>query len=148
MRGATERMRILAVDPGEKRIGLAVSDPTGVVARALTTLQHVTRAEDASRIAAIARAEGAERILVGIALDAEGLVGPQARRAQRLAEAIRAETDLPVELWDESHTTLDAQAAMAASGRRPRRGARRDRIDAVAAAILLQGYLDAHPDQE
>lgn len=135
-------MKLLAVDPGEKRIGLALSDPTGLVARPLRTLTHVSRAEDAARILAIADEEGAGKILVGLALEADGQVGPQARQAQRLAETLRASTSRPVELWDESLTTRDAQAAVRAGGKRHRRVAR-DQVDAVAATVLLQGYLDA-----
>jgi putative Holliday junction resolvase len=125
--------RILAVDPGEARIGLAVSDPAGVIARPLRILRHTSRADDASRIVGCAREEGAERIVVGLALDQEGNVGPQARHALRLVEALRAASEIPVETWDESGSTLAAG---------PRRG---EPDDARAAAVILQDYLDAHP---
>jgi putative Holliday junction resolvase len=141
-----DNMRILGVDPGEKKIGLALSDPTGLVARPLTTLDHQSRDEDAVRIAALATGHQAEMILIGHALDASGQPGPQARRAERLADAIRQHTHLPVNLHDESYSTQAAQAAMVASGKKRR--ARREQVHAVAAAALLQSYLDAHPGRD
>jgi putative Holliday junction resolvase len=127
--------RILAVDPGEARIGLAVSDPTGTVARPLRVLRHTSRAEDAARIIAQARNEGAEKIIVGLALDHEGNVGPQARRALRLVEALRSSSPIPLETWDESGSTLAGRRSTGPS----------DPDDARAAAAILQDYLDAHP---
>jgi putative Holliday junction resolvase len=131
-------MRILAIDPGEKHIGLALSDPTGLVARPLSTLAHETRDKDAARIAALAAEHQAEMILVGLALDAEDHIGPQARKGERLAAAIRSVTPLPVIVHDESHTTTKAELALRARGKR-----RREQIHAAAAAALLQSYLDA-----
>ena len=139
-------MRILGVDPGEKKIGLALSDPTGLVARPLTTLMHTSRDDDAAHIAALAAEHQAEMILIGHALDAAGEPGPQARRAERLAEAIRQHTALPVDLHDESYSTQAADQAMRASGKNRR--ARREQVHAVAAAALLQSYLDGHPARD
>lgn len=132
-------MKVLAVDPGEKRIGLAISDPTGTLARPLRVLKHQAREADARQIAAVAVAEDARMIVVGQPLDADGLVGPQARKSQRLAEAISLETDLPVQLWDESGTTqaaIQSRIALGAS-RKKRRG----HLDDLAASILLQDFL-------
>lgn len=136
-------MRILSIDPGEKKIGLAISDPEGLFARPLTDLTHLSRPKDAARIVALAVENNAEVILLGLALDSEGRAGPQARRAERLAEAIRQLTALPVNLYDESYSTQMAQAALIAAGKKPR--ARRAQIHAASAAALLQSYLDAHP---
>ena len=134
-------MRILAVDPGDRRIGLAISDPTESVARALIVIEHTSRALDAAVIADLARQHEAGRILVGVAgLSADP--GPQARKCARLADAIRQQTDLPVELWDESFTTLDAAAARRSAGGSGRRA--RSDLDAAAAAALLQSYLDVN----
>jgi putative Holliday junction resolvase len=146
-------MRILAVDPGEKKIGLALSDPEGILARPLLTLTHTARASDAERIAALAAEHRAEKILVGLALDSSDLVGPQARRAQRLADAIRQHTQLPVELYDETGSTQIAEATLRSTGktRGTQRGSglsRRAQIHAVAAAALLQNYLDEHPRRD
>jgi putative Holliday junction resolvase len=135
-------MRILAVDPGEKRIGLALSDPTGTIANPLVVLKHVSRKLDAAAIAQIARENSAGQIIVGQALDEEGQPTPQGRRAARLAAAIREQSDLPVILWDESGSTQAARSALIALGvpRRKRRG----HLDDLAATYILQSYLDAH----
>ena len=137
--------RILAVDPGEKRIGLALSDPTGVIASPLSVLQHISRKADAASIARLAEENGAVRIIVGEALDDEGQPTPQARHAVLLTEAIREQTCLPVELWDESGSTQAARASRIAMGvsRRKRSG----HLDEIAAAVILQSYLDALLDQ-
>lgn len=134
-------MRVLAVDPGEKRIGIAISDPSGTVARPLAVIRHVSRQQDAAAIAALAADHEAGRIVVGQAMGEDDQVTFEGRRAARLAAAIRLHTQLPVELWDESLTTSDARAARAAMGRSPRR--RGDHLDDLAAAILLQSYLEA-----
>src|SRR3972149_9749919 len=97
-------MRILGVDPGEKKIGLALSDPTGLTARPLPTFAHTSRDDDAARIAALAAEHQAEMILIGHALDASGEPGPQARRAERLAEGIRRPTAPPGALPAESYS--------------------------------------------
>jgi putative Holliday junction resolvase len=134
-------MRILAVDPGEKRLGLAISDPTGVIANPLTVIQHTSRALDAGHIAQLANEHQAGQIVVGQALDEDGLPSPQGRRAVRLAEAIRQQTDLPVLLWDESGSTQAARGARRMMGvsRRKRTG----HLDEIAATVILQTYLDA-----
>src|SRR5258707_9325494 len=135
-------MRALGVDPGEKHIGLAVSDDTGLVARPLATLRHISRAEDAARIVAAAMAQGAGLIAIGYALDSEGQPGPQARHAEKLAEALRALTPLRVVLDDESFSSQEATEGLRAAGKKRR--ARREQIHAAAAATLLQSYLDEH----
>lgn len=136
-------MRILAVDHGAKRIGLAISDPTGTIANPLTVIAHVARAVDAAQVADLARVHEAGRIVVGVALGDDGQPNPSGRSAARFAEALRAQTDLPVELWDEAFSTNTARAARIAMGvpRRKRAG----HLDDLAATVILQSYLDAHP---
>ncbi len=133
--------RILAVDPGEKRLGIAVSDPTGMIAGPLRVLQHVARATDAAAIARLAEEQGAVQIVVGWALDDEGQPTPQARHAERLVEALRAVTALPVILWDESGSTRAARSARLDMGvsRRKRSG----HLDEIAATVILQSYLES-----
>jgi putative Holliday junction resolvase len=138
-------VRILAVDPGKRYLGLAISDPSGTVARPLATLSHQSRVRDAERIAAAAEAEAAELIVIGYALNSEGEPGPQARHAERLAAAVKALTGRPVRLHDESFSSLAADEAMRTAGRR--RKARRAEIHAVAAAAILQSFLDANQSQ-
>ncbi len=135
-------MRILAVDPGEKHIGVAISDPSALLARPLATLRHTSRAKDAAHIAALADENEAGMILVGYPLDSDGRPGPQARHAENVAEAIRALTPLPVELVDESFSSQEAAAALRSAGKNRR--ARSEQIHAAAAAAILQGYLDGH----
>lgn len=134
--------RILAVDPGDKRIGLAVSDPTATIASPYKVISHVARSLDAAQIAAEAAELGAVRIVVGQAMDSDGSPSPEGRKAARLAEAIAGQTSLPVECWDESFSTATARQARIEMGvsRRKRSG----HMDDLAAAVILQGYLEAH----
>jgi putative Holliday junction resolvase len=134
--------RVLAVDPGEKRIGIAISDLSGAIANPLTVIRHVSRQVDAAAIVQLAMEHEAVKIVIGQPLDAEGLPGPQARRAARLAEAVSSITNLPVVLWDESGSTQEVRAAHIAMGvSRRRRGGH---LDKLAAVYILQTYLDAH----
>jgi putative Holliday junction resolvase len=123
-------------------IGVAICDAAGIVARPLTTFRHTARAQDAAQIVALAQTHEAEGILIGLALDAEGNPGPQARHTQRLADAIREQTTLPILTHDESHSTQTAQTILITLGKKRRD--RREQVHAVAAAAILQSYLDAH----
>lgn len=127
--------RILAVDPGDARIGLAISDPTRTIARPLDVLEHQSRHLDAERILAICTQQGVSLILVGVPYDQDGQVGPQARKSLRLVEELRRQGDLPVETWDEGGST---QAAASLGGKGP--------LDALAAASFLQEYLHVKQD--
>ncbi len=122
--------RILAVDPGEARIGLAVSDPTRTIARPLMVIKHQSRRLNAEHIINIAIEQGASLILVGVPYDQEGNIGPQARKSLRLVEELQRTGSLPVQIWDESGSTL----AAANLGQ--------DNLDALAAASFLQEYLN------
>lgn len=135
-------MRILAIDPGEINIGVALSDATGTLARPLQLLKHKSRSEDAKAIALLAARLQADLIIIGQALDVDGQPTFSGRKARRLAGATRTETDIPVELWDESNSTQDSRAARIAQGvgRRKRSG----HLDASAAAIILQSYINDH----
>jgi putative Holliday junction resolvase len=133
-------MRILAVDPGDLRIGLALSDATATLASPLIILDHINREENARRIADLAAQHGAERIIVGQAFGEDGKPNLSGRKARRLAGALRDATSLPVELWEESDSTQTALAARRALGMPG------DNIDAEAAAVILQDYLDNHDD--
>jgi putative Holliday junction resolvase len=132
-------MRVLAVDPGEKRIGLAVSDPTGTISRPLRVLKHQSRGKDAATISAAAEELEACLIVVGQALDSDGRVGYRARKSIRLANSIRENTEIPVRMWDESGTTQAAIQSRIAMG--TSRKKRQGHLDDVAASILLQDFL-------
>jgi putative Holliday junction resolvase len=134
-------MRILAVDPGEKRIGIAISDPTGTIASPLTVIKHVSRPVDAATIAELASQYQVGLIVLGNSLDEEGLPTPHSRLAERLAEAIRQQCDIPLAMWDESFSTQTARQARIDMG--VRRGKRSGHLDELAATVILQSYLDA-----
>jgi putative holliday junction resolvase len=134
-------MRILAVDPGEKRIGLAVSDETGMIANPLRVILHTNRKNDAEAILNIYREQNAALVVIGQALDDEGGVTSSGRHAQRLAEEISSQQPVPIVFWDESFSTN--QAVEARRSMNVRRSKRKGHIDDLAAAIILQSYLDS-----
>jgi len=139
-------MRILAVDPGDKRLGIAVSDPTGTIANPLTVLKHQSRLVDAAAIASIASEQDAGLIIVGATYELDGELTPQGRKANRLAEAIRTQTDLPVMLWDEAGSTQAARSARIQMG--VKRSKRSGHLDELAAVVILQSYLESNdPDR-
>ncbi|RME07105.1 MAG: Holliday junction resolvase RuvX [Anaerolineae bacterium] len=133
--------RILAVDPGEVNLGIAISDPTATIASPLTVLQHTSRQADAQAILELARQHEVERIIVGQSLDEKGNPTFQGRRAARLAAALRALGEFPVELWDESFSTRAALQARRQMG--VKRAKRRGHLDDLAATVILQSYLNA-----
>jgi putative Holliday junction resolvase len=137
--------RFLAVDPGDKRIGLAISDPTGTIASPLSIILHEAREKDAARIIGIAKEHQASGIVVGIALDSNGDPGPRARKATRLAEVIRQLTEIQVILWDESGTTQQAKSAYVKMNIPKKK--RSGHLDDIAATVLLQSYLDHLSDE-
>jgi putative holliday junction resolvase len=134
-------MKILGIDHGEQRIGLAISDETGSVARPLNIVKHVSRAVDAAQVAAIALENKAELVVVGQSFDEEGRANAAGRRAERFAEALKTQTSLPIVLWDESMSTVDARDLYIEMG--ASRKKRSGHLDDAAATIILQSYLDA-----
>ena len=139
-------MRILAVDHGEKRIGLAISDATATIASPLKVIVHVSRAIDAAQVADLAAQNDVVLIVVGQSFDEKGNPNPAGRRAGRFADELKNQTDLTIELWDESFSTQDARAARIELGvsRKKRAGHQ----DAFAAVVILQSYLESirNPD--
>lgn len=135
-------MRILSIDPGEKRIGLALSDPTGTIASPLMVLNHTSRRENAATIVDLAFQYQVGLVVVGHSLDDDGSSTPQSRRAARLADAIRQQCDLPIKMWDESFSTHAARQARIEMG--TSRLKRRGHLDDYAAVVILQSYLDAN----
>jgi putative Holliday junction resolvase len=133
-------VRILAIDPGSKRVGLALSDPTATIAQALATVPAEPSASLAERISQIAKTSEAARIIVGLPRRLDGSRGPEANAAQALADAIRKESGLPVEMVDERLTTVAAERSLIAAG--VRRDKRRLSVDRVAATLMLQAHLD------
>lgn len=133
--------RILALDLGTRRIGVALSDPTASVAVPLETIAHRERRKDLAQVAALARNHGVGRIVVGWPRNMDGTSGPAAKRAEAFAETLRRIVGVPVDLWDERLSTVAAERTLRdASVKRNRRRAVRDQ---VAAALILQAYLTA-----
>jgi len=132
-------VRILAVDWGERRIGLAVSDPTGAIATALPTLTVGGRDEAVGRVAAVARETEAERIVVGLPLRMSGERGEAALAAERFAEALKRRTEIPVHTYDERLTSALSQRRLHEQG--VRTGHAKGMVDAGAAVALLESYL-------
>ena len=132
------RGRILAIDPGERRIGVAAADLVLRVAIPLTTIEGGPDAVEA--VARLVEEEGARALVVGLPLSLSGALGPQAQRVQALAGALAQRLAVPVLTWDERLTSTEARRRLSAGG--GRRRSRRD-VDALAAAIILQAYLDS-----
>lgn len=135
--------RLLALDVGERRIGVAVSDPSGTVARPLTAVTRASRQADFAAIAQLVAEYEVERLIVGLPLSLNGSEGPQARQTRRYAERLAEALTVPVELCDERYSTVTAEEILWGKGRRSRRQRARGEVDATAAAVLLQAYLDA-----
>lgn len=134
-------MRILAVDHGEKRIGLALSDPTATLASPLKVIQHVGRLVDAAQVADAAAQNEVGLIVIGQSFDEEGRPNLAGRRAARFAEALQTQTQIPVLLWDESFSTQDARATRIEMGvSRKKRGGH---LDDLAAVMILRSYLES-----
>lgn len=133
-------MRIMSLDLGEKRIGVALSDPEGLIAQTLTVIHHVSRNKDIQIISGLLAEHEVEKIVVGLPRRLDGTLGPEAKKAEEMARELERRLHVPTILWDERLTTVAAQKAMIEAG--VRREKRREKIDAVAAALLLQNYLD------
>lgn len=132
--------RTLALDVGERRIGVAVSDPAGIIAQPLLVIERTGGPADLSRIAAIVREQGVGRLVVGYPLTMAGERGTQAQRMDRFIARLRGVLSVGVVAADERLTTAAAERSLLEGD--VRRGRRRQVRDAVAAALLLQGYLD------
>lgn len=139
-------MRILGLDVGERRIGVAISDPTGTVVRPLPTLIRGSREEDIAAITAVVEEYDVELIVVGQPLSLDGTEGFQARRIARYALVLTEHLDVPIVSWDERFTTVVAEEILSRNRgkKKRRRGRDKGQIDAVAAAVILQSYLDSH----
>lgn len=143
---ARRAMRVLALDLGSKRIGVALSDLTGTVASPLTVIQRSKsqgRAgwrHDHEQIAKLVRDEEADLVVVGLPISLSGQEGPAAKAARAEAAALATLIDVPIETYDERLSTVTAQRALTEAGVRGRSG--RQVIDKVAAAVFLQAFLD------
>ena len=137
--------RLLALDVGEKRVGVAVCDETQTLARPLLTLRRASKKEDFARLNTICREQQIEKIIVGLPKTLRNEEGPQARRVRRYADELQAALNLPIDFWDERFSSVDAEERLAAASRKARV---KGEIDSAAAAIILQEYLDALTDNQ
>jgi putative Holliday junction resolvase len=138
-------MRILALDVGERYIGVAISDPTALIARPLLTLEHTSDENDFAAIADLVAEHGAELVVVGRPLSLDGTEGPQARRVARYTEGLAEHVSVPVVAWDERFSTARADEILRQTRKEKakRRARSNGEIDAIAAAVILQDYLDS-----
>ena len=135
-------MRVLGVDLGERRIGLALSDPTATVAQPLSVIDmQRERRQPVEAVADAALAHGVAGIVIGLPRHMDGREGEGAQKARAMAEELRERLGVDVAMWDERLTTVAAHQALRAMGVSGR--GRKDKVDKTAAALILQGYLDA-----
>ncbi len=132
-------MRVLAIDYGDRRIGLAVSDPTGLICGEAWTMEEWDMERASLRISQAARERGAERLILGLPKNMDGSEGPRAEKSRALRELLLRDSGLPVLLWDERRSSIEAHAILHANGKREKN--HRKSVDAVAASLILEGYL-------
>ena len=132
-------MRIMAIDYGDARTGVAISDPTGLLA-GYTEVIHSRKPEAvADRLAALVREHGVEELVMGFPRNMDGTEGPRAQLYREFAGRVEAACGLRPVLWDERRTTVEAHGILHASGKRMK--SHKKTVDAVAAALILEGYL-------
>lgn len=132
-------MRIMAIDYGDARTGIAISDKSGLIA-GQTGVIHSRRAQDVvEELSTLVQEHGVEELVLGYPKNMNGTLGPRAQKSEELAEALRAKTGLSVVLWDERRTTVDAHRILSETGNHGKR--RKEKVDAVAATLILEGYL-------
>lgn len=132
-------MRIMAIDYGDARTGVAISDPTGLLAGQTFVLHQRNAALVAGELAALATQNGVEELVLGYPKNMNDTRGPRAEKSEVLAEQLRGLTGLIVTLWDERRTTVDAHRILSETGNRGKK--RKEKVDAVAATLILEGYL-------
>lgn len=150
--------RILALDYGRARIGLAIAGAEAALAQPLATLDRINRNEDMRRLRELVREHGVNQIVVGLPLRLDGTRGEMAEEAARFGERVRKQLGLPVEMVDERLTSWEAERLLeehqgrtmhAASGKKRKKESTRPGVDAMAAALILKEYLDRrHAEQE
>ncbi len=132
--------RLLGIDYGSKRVGIALSDPLGLLARPFCTLTN--DAGLINRIRDIAAEEGVVQVVVGMPYAPDGGMGEKAREVDRFVQDLRHLLEVPVETWDESYSTSEARAAFQEGGMRRKKRQEKGRVDRMAASLMLQEYLD------
>ena len=132
--------RMMGLDVGDRRIGVALSDPLGITAQRLALLERRKTSADVEAVSALAKQHAVRVIVIGLPLTLRGEIGPQAKKVEAFAEALRRKTAVPVELVDERLTTVQGERALRETG--ASRQKRKATIDQVAAQLILQQFLD------
>ena len=133
-------MRIMAIDYGDARTGVAVSDPTGVLAGQTFLIKSRKADVVLAELVALVQKQGAEELVMGYPRNMDGTVGPRAEKYAAFAKRLEEAAGMPVVLWDERRTTVDAHRILGEQGIRAKN--RKDKLDSVAATLILEGYLD------
>ncbi|MBQ3481312.1 MAG: Holliday junction resolvase RuvX [Oscillospiraceae bacterium] len=133
-------MRVMAIDYGDQRIGLAVSDLTGLLCGEAWTMQEWNMERASQRIAEEAARREVGTLVLGLPKNMDGSEGPRAEKSRAFAALLEADSSLPVVLWDERRSSIEAHAILHAAGKKEK--LHRRTVDAVAASLILQGYLD------
>ena len=133
-------MRIMAIDYGDARTGVALSDPTGFLAGQTFLIKSRKQEVVLEELAALVQRQGAQELVMGYPRNMDGTRGPRSEKAQAMKTLLEEATGLPVALWDERRTTVDAHRILGEQGVRAKN--RKDKIDSVAATLILEGYLD------
>ena len=139
-------MRIMAIDYGDAHTGIAISDPTGFLTGFSTTIDAYRPEAVVDRITALAQEHDVEELVLGYPKNMDGSLGPRAEKAESLAALLRKSASLPVVLWDERRTTIDAHQILLANGKHAKK--RKKTVDAVAASLILEGYLTYKKQQK
>ena len=132
-------MRIMAIDYGDAHTGIAISDPTGFLTGFTTVIDAYRPEVVAQQTAALAEEHGVEELVLGHPVNMDGTLGPRSEKAKAMKALLEEATSLPVVLWDERRTTIDAHNILFNSGKNARQ--RKKVVDAVAASLILEGYL-------
>ncbi len=134
-----EEGRIMALDLGRRRIGVAMTDDAGITAHILTTIKAESAADALKKILELVREHGPVLLVVGLPINMDGSMGPEAERCRKIADEISLRSGVPVAMWDERLTTSMAERSLMEQGMRRKK--RKEVIDQVAAVFLLQDYL-------
>lgn len=138
-------MKILGLDIGSKRIGVAVSDELGITARGLSTIERKNDEDTIRNLRSIISEENIKEIVVGLPINMNGSYGPKANEAIDFAGRLEEHLNIPVKLWDERMSTMEAERILIDAD--TSRAKRKKKIDKLAAQVILQGYLNAHDVQ-
>lgn len=132
-------MRVMAIDYGDARTGVAVSDASGLLAGYTTVIRTRSQERAAEELAGLARERQVDELVMGFPRNMDGTEGPRAEFYRAFAALVEEKTGMPVRLWDERRTTIEAHQILHASGKKMK--AHRNNVDAVAASLILEGYL-------